>query len=68
VENICGIQGLIPDPYFEGGGYYELSQGGHLSVHADFNYHQRLHVERRINVPPVLYRKLINFGTRKSRR
>ncbi|HJT93541.1 MAG TPA: 2OG-Fe(II) oxygenase [Mycobacterium sp.] len=50
VENICGIQGLIPDPYFEGGGYHELSQGGHLSVHADFNYHQRLHVERRINV------------------
>jgi hypothetical protein len=27
-----------------------LTQGGHLSVHADFNYHQRLHVERRINV------------------
>ncbi|MGX9787491.1 2OG-Fe(II) oxygenase [Mycobacterium sp. MMS18-G62] len=50
VENICGIQGLIPDPYFEGGGYHELTQGGHLSVHADFNYHQRLHVERRINV------------------
>jgi hypothetical protein len=50
VENICGIQGLIPDPFFEGGGYHELSQGGHLSVHADFNYHQRLHVERRINV------------------
>ena len=50
VENISGIQGLIPDPFFEGGGYHELSQGGHLSVHADFNYHQRLHVERRINV------------------
>jgi hypothetical protein len=50
VENICGIQGLIPDPYFEGGGYHEMSQGGHLSVHADFNYHRRLHVERRINV------------------
>jgi 2OG-Fe(II) oxygenase superfamily len=50
VENICGIQGLIPDPFFEGGGYHELTQGGHLSVHADFNYHQRLHVERRINV------------------
>jgi len=50
VENICGIHGLIPDPYFEGGGYHELTQGGHLSVHADFNYHQALNLERRINV------------------
>jgi 2OG-Fe(II) oxygenase superfamily len=50
VENISGIPGLIPDPFFEGGGYHEISQGGHLSVHADFNYHRRLNVERRINV------------------
>lgn len=50
VENICGIAGLIPDPYFKGGGYHEISQGGHLSVHADFNYHPLLNLERRINV------------------
>jgi hypothetical protein len=50
LENISGIQGLIPDPYFEGGGYHEIQQGGHLSVHADFNYHAPLNVERRINV------------------
>jgi len=50
VENIAGIQGLIPDPYFEGGGYHEIGQGGHLSVHADFNYHAPLNLERRINV------------------
>jgi hypothetical protein len=50
LENISGIQGLIPDPYFEGGGYHEIAQGGHLSVHADFNYHAPLNLERRINV------------------
>lgn len=50
MENICGIQGLIPDPYFEGGGYHEIARGGHLSVHADFNHHASMNVERRINV------------------
>lgn len=50
VENISGIRGLIPDPYFEGGGYHEITQGGHLSVHADFNHHGPLNLERRINV------------------
>jgi 2-oxoglutarate-Fe(II)-dependent oxygenase superfamily protein len=50
LENICGIRGLIPDPYFEGGGYHEIAQGGHLSVHADFNYHGQMNLERRINV------------------
>ncbi len=50
IENISGIQGLIPDPLFEGGGYHEMTQGGHLSVHADFNYHRQLNLERRINV------------------
>jgi len=50
VQNICGIRGLVPDPYFEGGGYHEIAQGGHLSVHADFNYHATMNLERRINV------------------
>jgi Rps23 Pro-64 3,4-dihydroxylase Tpa1-like proline 4-hydroxylase len=50
LENISGIRGLIPDPLFLGGGLHEISQGGHLSVHADFNHHQPLNLERRINV------------------
>ena len=37
LQNITGIKGLIPDPYFLGAGFHEISQGGHLSVHADFN-------------------------------
>jgi Rps23 Pro-64 3,4-dihydroxylase Tpa1-like proline 4-hydroxylase len=50
VENISGIEGLIPDPYFVGGGFHEIAQGGHLSMHADFNHHTRMNLERRINV------------------
>lgn len=50
LENLTGIKGLIPDPYYLGGGFHEIKQGGHLSVHADFNHHTRLDLERRINV------------------
>lgn len=50
VENITGIKGLIPDPYFLGGGLHEIKQGGHLSMHADFNHHKPLNIERRINM------------------
>ncbi|NNU16339.1 2OG-Fe(II) oxygenase [Parvularcula sp. ZS-1/3] len=50
VERITGIKGLIPDPYFLGGGFHETRQGGHLSMHADFNHHKPLGLERRVNV------------------
>ena len=50
VENITGIKGLIPDPYFMGGGFHEIGQGGHLSMHADFNHHKPMGLERRVNV------------------
>jgi Rps23 Pro-64 3,4-dihydroxylase Tpa1-like proline 4-hydroxylase len=50
IENITGIKGLIPDPFFLGGGFHEIAQGGHLSVHADFNHHIPMNLERRINV------------------
>lgn len=50
MENITGIKGLIPDPHFLGAGIHEIRQGGHLSVHADFNHHVPMNLERRINV------------------
>jgi len=50
LEGLSGIQGLIPDPYFIGGGFHAVVQGGHLNIHADFNHHQLLNLERRINV------------------
>lgn len=50
LENLTGITGLIPDPYFTGGGFHQIRQGGHLDVHADFNHNRKLDLERRINV------------------
>jgi hypothetical protein len=50
LENITGIKGLIPDPFFLGAGIHETTQGGHLSIHADFNHHKPMNLERRINV------------------
>jgi len=50
VENLTGIRGLIPDPHFTGGGIHELKTGGHLDIHADFNLHPILQIERRVNV------------------
>lgn len=50
LEGLTGIEGLIPDPHFIGGGFHEIRQGGHLSVHADFNHHRILNLERRINL------------------
>jgi hypothetical protein len=50
VENLTGIKGLIPDPYFAGAGLHQVSDGGHLDIHTDFNYHALMSLERRINV------------------
>lgn len=50
MENITGLKGLIPDPYFLGAGFHEIKNGGHLSIHADFNHHKIMNLERRINV------------------
>jgi Rps23 Pro-64 3,4-dihydroxylase Tpa1-like proline 4-hydroxylase len=50
LEKLTGIDGLIVDPMFLGGGIHEVKTGGHLDIHADFNKHPMLKVERRINV------------------
>lgn len=50
LEGITNIDGLIPDPYFAGGGFHEISRGGQLGVHADFRVNERLHLSRRLNV------------------
>jgi Rps23 Pro-64 3,4-dihydroxylase Tpa1-like proline 4-hydroxylase len=56
VEAVTGIAGLLGDPDYNGGGYHEIKSGGHLSVHADFNVHQRLRLLRRVNVIVYLNR------------
>jgi len=40
---------LIPDPYFEGGGFHQIKKGGFLKVHADFNRLEKYQVDRRLN-------------------
>ena len=50
LEEVTGINGLIPDPYFLGGGLHEIERGGKLNVHADFTLHEKLNLVRRINL------------------
>lgn len=47
---MTGIKGLIPDPYFMGAGVHRVANGGHLDIHADFNLHGPMQLERRLNV------------------
>jgi len=50
LERLTGIEGLIPDPYFGGGGLHQIEPGGYLKVHADFNVHPKLRLDRRLNM------------------
>ena len=50
LEELTGISGLIPDPHYFGGGLHQHERDGFLKIHADFNWHQRLHLDRRLNV------------------
>jgi hypothetical protein len=50
LEVLTGIKGVIPDPYYLGGGLHQIKPGGNLEVHADFNYHTQLKLDRRINL------------------
>ena len=50
LEGLTGIDGLLPDPYYVGGGFHETGRGGLLGIHADFRINDQLHVQRRINL------------------
>ena len=50
LEEMTGIKGLIADPYYKGGGIHRTSNGGYLGIHADFNHHKQMNLERRLNV------------------
>jgi 2OG-Fe(II) oxygenase superfamily len=49
VETLTGIDNLLPDPYFIGGGVHLSGPGDFLKVHADFNWHHKLQAHRRVN-------------------
>ncbi len=57
LEGLTGVEGLIPDPYFWGGGLHQIKRGGFLKVHADFNWHSKLRVDRRLNILIYLNRE-----------
>ena len=56
LEALTGIDGLIPDPYFGGGGLHQIENGGFLKIHADFNVHPKLRLDRRLNMLVYLNR------------
>ncbi|MCG2616839.1 2OG-Fe(II) oxygenase [Terrimonas sp. NA20] len=50
LTELTGIQNLIPDPFFDGGGCHQIMPGGMLKIHADFNKHPNTKLDRRLNV------------------
>lgn len=50
LERVTGIHGLLPDPHLVGGGLHRIEAGGFLDVHADFNRHAVLRLDRRLNL------------------
>jgi hypothetical protein len=53
LETITGIEALIPDPHFEGGGLHLSTEGGILAPHTDFHIYGRLNLYRQVNL--ILY-------------
>src|ERR1700678_3035061 len=50
LSRVTGIDNLISDPGFEGGGLHQIVRGGKLGVHADFNKHPQYGLDRRLNL------------------
>ena len=50
LETLTGVDQLIPDPHLLGGGIHLTRQGGHLGIHADFNWHKAIAAHRRLNL------------------
>lgn len=50
LEQVTGIDDIIPDPHYRGSGLHQTEPGGFLRVHADFNRYERFGLDRRVNV------------------
>jgi hypothetical protein len=53
MSKVMGIEKLVADPYFSGGGLNVTKRGGLLDVHVDGNYHDATGLNRRLNA--ILY-------------
>jgi len=49
IEQLTGIENLIPDHTYLGGGVHVTETGGRLGLHADFNIHPVTGFHRRVN-------------------
>jgi hypothetical protein len=47
---LTGIEDLQPDPTLGGGGLHEISRGGFLKMHVDFNAHKNTGMPRLLNM------------------
>jgi len=61
LEKLTGIDGLLPDPYFAEASFACAKNKGRLEIHADFSHHDKLNLERRVNL--LIY---LNVGWKKS--
>jgi len=50
LEQLTRINKLIGDPRSEGGGLHQITRGGKLAIHADFNKQRYFGFERRLNL------------------
>ena len=50
LSKLTGINDLIVDPTFYGGGCHKILKGGRLEVHSDYNKHPKTELYRRINL------------------
>ena len=50
LSTVTGIDNLIPDPHFEGGGLHQIVRAGKLGIHVDFNKHRSFGLDRRLNL------------------
>jgi hypothetical protein len=50
LEAMTGINNLVWDPDFSGGGMHLTASTGILDVHVDFNYEEKLSLYRRLNI------------------
>jgi len=50
LEELTGIDNILPDPTLNGGGCHYIKRGGRLALHTDYGKHPKTKFHRRINV------------------
>ncbi|MFQ3325230.1 MAG: hypothetical protein ACI90U_003065 [Pseudomonadales bacterium] len=50
LEQLTGIQNLLPDPSLQGAGLHQSLPGAILGIHADFTHHKKYNLSRRLNI------------------